>query len=160
MRINLRKSTEPKLPTLEEDMAEAVANMKYAPPDHADRISATAKVMADAVRAVAAETRKDLTNHMTDLRTRVQDIVQHIATIEEGVEVFNREMDAEIDTLVAKIQAVLAKFEETKAKLAEVEQLKSELTLGRSLVFVAPSMSRLAVMVQRRLSGLISSRIR
>jgi two-component system response regulator HydG len=50
---------------------------------------------------------------------------------------------------IDEMMAVARRATESVRLSAEVEQLKSELTLGRSLVFVAPSMSRLAVMVQR-----------
>jgi two-component system response regulator HydG len=50
---------------------------------------------------------------------------------------------------VDEMMAVARRATESVRLSAEVEQLKSELTLGRSLVFTASVMSRLAVMVQR-----------
>jgi two-component system response regulator HydG len=51
----------------------------------------------------------------------------------------------EVDELIA----VVRRATETVQLSAEVERLASELSLGRSLVFGSPAMSRLAVMVQR-----------
>ena len=50
---------------------------------------------------------------------------------------------------VEELMAVARRATESVRLTAEVERLESELTLGRSLVFTAASMSRLAVMVQR-----------
>jgi two-component system response regulator HydG len=48
-----------------------------------------------------------------------------------------------------EMMAVARRATESVRLTAEVEQLKSEATLARSMVFTAPSMGRLAVMVQR-----------
>ena len=50
---------------------------------------------------------------------------------------------------VEEMMAVARRATESLILSAEVERLESERTLGRSMVFTAPAMSRLAVMVQR-----------
>ena len=76
MRMNLRKPVEPRAePTMEEDIASAVMTMKqYAPPNHADRISSTSKVMCDAVRKVLTDTGSSLDERVAELHARVKDV--------------------------------------------------------------------------------------
>jgi hypothetical protein len=112
---------EPPPPTLEQDMDGALRERikQYAPPQHSDRISATSRIMCDAVRKVATDTGSSLDERVAELHARVKDVVQHVAVIEDGVNAFKQAMQVEADTLIAKIEGVLANYEDMAAKLQQ-----------------------------------------
>jgi hypothetical protein len=112
---------EPTPPTLEQDVDGALRERikQYAPPQHADRISATSKIMCDAVRKVATDTGSSLDERVAELHARVKDVVAHVAVIEEGVNAFKEAMQVEANTLVSKIEGVLANYEDIAAKLQQ-----------------------------------------
>jgi hypothetical protein len=110
---------EPPPPTMEEDMDGVLRERikQYAPPQHADRISATSKIMCDAVRKVATDTGSSLDERVTELHARVKDVIAHVAVIEDGVSAFKQAMQTEAGALISKIEGVLANYEDIAAKL-------------------------------------------
>jgi hypothetical protein len=90
--------------------AEAIRH--YAPPQHADRVSATSRIMCDAIEKVFNDTAAGLDDRVAELKTKV-------AEIDDGVNAFKAAMGAAANSLIERVTEVMAHYEDITEKLQQ-----------------------------------------
>jgi hypothetical protein len=94
-------------------MANVVQDIKrYAPPQHSDRVSATSKIMCDAIEKVFQDTAGGLDARVAELKSKVDEI-------DEGVTAFKEAMRNAASGLIDRVSEVMAHYEDITAKLQE-----------------------------------------
>jgi len=104
-------------PTLEEGMVQHVQEVaeqikQYAPTLHPDRVSATTKIMSDAIRKVFEDTAAGIDQRVNELDAKVNDI-------KRGAELFKDTMHQAADALIRQIELAMAQYEDLSRKMQE-----------------------------------------
>ena len=117
-----RIRVEPIPPTMEAEMADVISKMErlqappevrpYAPPQHADRVSATSQVMCDAIEKVFVDT-------AAGLDASVEELAAKLHNIDAGVHAFKEAMRGAADELKRRVEEVMFRFEDIASKLQQ-----------------------------------------
>ena len=113
MKINLRKPAEP---SLEQGMADTIADLKlapvrdYAPPDHHDRISASAQIMCDGIDKLFAGASEDNQKIVDAAEAALNDMKRFKTMVDDG-------MREAADGLKKHLCHVMALLEDGTAKM-------------------------------------------
>jgi methyl-accepting chemotaxis protein len=114
----------PEPPTLEDEMAEFVAKMErsvdrpaeairhYAPPQHADRVSATSQAICDGIDKVFAHTVDGTQERIDELARKVEELDRYHQKVKETMRVA-------ADGLKERVQEVMSNLEDITLKMQE-----------------------------------------
>lgn len=117
----LQQRVEPTPPSLEDEMTQSMqdkvrevadAVKQYAPSVHPDRVSATTKIMNQAIRKVFEDTAAKIDGRVAEFKAKVDEI-------ERGAEVFKDNMLAAAEALIRQIEIAMAQYEDLTAKMQE-----------------------------------------
>ena len=116
MSITERITTTALLKKIDQDIANGdspdITRQQYAPPIHPDRISATTRIMCDAIDKIFENTATGVDLRIADLSTKVEEIVRY-------VDEFKSNMRGAADDLINKIKVAMAHYEDITAKMQD-----------------------------------------